>query len=596
MVSSVGSSINTSGITVGSDGKVHVSGIASGIDSQALIAAQIAAASVPITNLQTKITANNTLSQAFTDLKTKATAFQNSLDALRNNLAFGSTNAFTQKSASGSTAAGVGAPVGYTPSDINTLLTTSFTNKAQDATHTITIKQLAQAQQIASDPQATATNVPLGLTGTLTINGKNITLQATDSMLDARDKINAAGAGVNATIVSGDATHNYLILNSATTGEGVNAITLTQSALSDSLGLTDGNVVSNDPKNELVPPKNAIINVDGIEDITRSTNVISDVIDGVTLSLQKQEPNTVITLKVSPDLNGIKTAIASFVSAYNDLRAFITDQNTPKDRNNDGTIDAGEFGPLYNNSILRGVGDQLSFMNAQQMTANPDGFQSLGQIGIVQDATFNLKVDDSVIDPKLLSNVGAIAKLFGFSYTSSDSRIHAVDRSPATATGTYYVSFSGTDVDGLVTDGRIATAAGGGTSSDGSLTFQGSNVVTATDTTGANGLVLGFNNSTGGLGPITDVQINVSRGIADSFYDYFKNLTAPSTGLLDTQIASVADQSSKYQTQIDTLNVRIDQQKTNLTNKYAVMEAALAQLSQLQNQITQFFSNNNSNN
>ncbi|HEX2859786.1 MAG TPA: flagellar filament capping protein FliD [Alphaproteobacteria bacterium] len=594
MVSSVSSGLNTGNITVGTDGKVHISGISSGIDSQALIAAQIAAASVPITNLQTKITANNTLNQAYKDLKTKTTAFQTSLDALRNSLAFGATNAFTAKTATGTTTAAVGAPNGYVASDINTLMGTSFTSKAQNASHTIVIKQLAQAQQISTDSQGVATNVALGMSGTLTINGKNVTVQATDTMLDVRDKINAAGANVNATIVSGDATHNYLILSSNTTGTGSNAISLTQTALSDSLGFTDGNVTSDVAKNELKEARNAIIDVDGITNVTRSSNVISDVIDGVTLSLQKQEPDTVINLKVTPDLNGIKTAIGDFVAAYNDLRAFITDQNTASDRNKDGTVDAGEFGPLYNNSILRGIGDQLSAMNAMQLKGNTDGFQSLGQIGVVQKPDFTLAVDDSVMDPKLLGNVDAVARLFGFGFTSSDSRISAVDRSNNTVDGTYYLSIAGTDANGIATGARISGTAGTGNTSDGSLTFN-SNVFTGTATTAANGLVVGFNNSAANLGPIDDIQVTVSRGIADSFYDYFKQLNAAGIGTLDTATVGVADQNDKYQSQINTLNTRIDQQKVNLTNKYAAMETALAQLAQLQNQIAQFFKSDSSN-
>ena len=120
------SGINTSGITVGSDGKVKVSGLSSGIDSQALINAAITAQRVPAVRLENSITKNNALISAYKDLKTKVTAMTSALDLLRGNPQFQSDNVFKQKVATGTTAAGAGAPVGYTPSSIDSLMVASW--------------------------------------------------------------------------------------------------------------------------------------------------------------------------------------------------------------------------------------------------------------------------------------------------------------------------------------------------------------------------------------------------------------------------------------------------------------------------------------
>jgi flagellar hook-associated protein 2 len=600
MVSSVGgsssSTFNTNGISVGANGKIQVSGFSSGIDWQSLIQAQLTADSVPITTLQTKITANNTLVSAYNDLKTKVASFQNALDALRNNTTPGATttNVFTQMTGSGSTAASDTAPVGYTPSDINSLLTTSFTSKAQTAEHSITIEQVAKAQQIASDVQAVTSSTDLAQTGTLTINGKNVAVTATDSLVDIRDKINSAGAGVNATIISADSTHNYLVLTATKTGDAAsgNAITLTQTALSDTLGLTDGSAAA---KNELQAGQNAIVDVDGITGISRATNVIGDVIDGVTLSLTKAEPDTVIDLQIQPDLNSIKSAIGTFISTYNDLKNFITGQQTITSSTDSAGNTTQTVPPLFSNATLRQVGNQLSFMVSAQMFDNDDGYQSLSQIGISQDdSTFNLKLDDSSFDPKLLADVTQVKQLFGFNATTSDSRFSVLDRGANTAAGTYYLSLDGTDGSGQATGGRIADASGTGTSSDGSLNLLGNNVLKASDTSAASGLTVAFANTTASLGPIADVTVTVSRGIADSFFDFFKGLTASQTGTLDTLVSQVQTQNTDYQSQITTLNTRLDQEQVNLTAKYTHMETALAQLTQLQNTITNFFKSDSS--
>src|SRR5688572_17434787 len=58
------------------------SGIASGIDSSAIITALTNVAKQPITRLQTKQTANSTMSKKFTDIKTKMSALQTAAKAL----------------------------------------------------------------------------------------------------------------------------------------------------------------------------------------------------------------------------------------------------------------------------------------------------------------------------------------------------------------------------------------------------------------------------------------------------------------------------------------------------------------------------------
>ena len=64
----------------------------------------------------------------------------------------------------------------------------------------------------------------------------------------------------------------------------------------------------------------AMLNINGI-DITRTSNTISDAVDGVTLNLTKgtlASPGTAV-LTVASDKSATTTAINSFVKAYNDV-------------------------------------------------------------------------------------------------------------------------------------------------------------------------------------------------------------------------------------------------------------------------------------
>src|SRR5262249_4617737 len=92
----------------------------------------------------------------------------------------------------------------------------------------------------------------------------------------------------------------------------------------------------------LVPGADAHVRIDGV-DIFRSTNELTDVIPGVTLSLQAEEPGTVLTLNVDRDASAALDAAKAFVDAYNAAVKFIKTQQTP----------AKAQPPLYGDSLLR---------------------------------------------------------------------------------------------------------------------------------------------------------------------------------------------------------------------------------------------------
>lgn len=581
------SSINTSGITVDNSGKLSVSGFSSGIDWKSLIDAQITAKRAPAVQLETKISNNTKLVSAYGDLKTKVSAVTSALDALR--VAPGSSNnVFNTKTATGTTTPTDSAPSGFASSDISDLVVASISNTAQSATHTIRVQQLAQANQIRSDAFTSTTTAltDLGITaGTFSIGGQDITISSTDTLLDLKSKINNAGAGVTATIVSSDSSTNYLVLTATDTGTA-NTIALGgSSSVSDSLGLTDSGSV----KNQLTEAKDAILDVDGITGITRSSNQISDVIDGITFSLLKAEPNTNITLKVEPDLSAIKTALGDLVTAYNDLRDFATEQRTASDRNGDGTVGTNEVGPLAYDSVLRNALAKLGELTATSVGTAPDGYQSMGQIGIVTTSDYKLQIDDTILDTKLLTNVDGIQQLFGLSYTTSNSSLSLLARGSTAASGTSYLNIAGTDVDGNVISANYGTTpvTGNGGADDGSASVSG-RVITTSD-----GSKFYFGGGTS-LGNIDDIEVTMTRGLADTFYDFFNSQTKATTGVIDTTVTQLQAENTDYQDRIDVIDARLEIQRATLEAKYTNMETALAKLTSLQNTIDSYFNTNNS--
>lgn len=585
-------SINTSGITVGTDGKPRISGLTSGIDYKAIIDAQITAKRAPAVQLETKISKNSEVINALGELKTKTKSFTTSLDLLRGQNVLLGDNVFATKTATGSTAATTTAPVSHVPSDIGDLLTVSVEQTATNATHTINIQQLAKAHQIRGGVQTSSTTA-LTYSGTFTLNGETITVAATDTLNDIRGKINAADTGVTASVISASSSAFYLVLTADETGT-TNAIDLSGgNTLTDTLGLTDATTMGGggDFAFEQVEAQDAILTVDGITGITRSTNQIDDVITGVTLDLLKAEADTDITFQVKTDLNAVKTALVDFVTNYNELRGFIVDQRTASDRNEDGTVSDSEFGPLFNDTTMRQILTKLGDFTATEMSGNTDGFRSLGQIGITTNEDYELEIDETILDSKLLSNVSAIERLFTIQTSSSDARLSYLGHGVDTVSGTYTVNIMGTDGSGNLLAANIGGAGSG--ADDDSVDVSGKNL-TATDATNANGLSLFFNGGAS-LGAVSGITFTISRGIADQFFDFFDGLVATSSGNLDTRVTELQEQSTDYQDRIDVIDVRLEITRATLEAKFSRMETALASLNQLKERIKGAFQSDSNN-
>ncbi len=94
----------------------------------------------------------------------------------------------------------------------STIVTAEASDGAAVGSHEVVVRQLAQAHRVASDQQASA-GTALGLAGSPTINGVAVEITADMTLLEIRDTLNGAGAGVKAWVVD-----NTLLMESEQTG------------------------------------------------------------------------------------------------------------------------------------------------------------------------------------------------------------------------------------------------------------------------------------------------------------------------------------------------------------------------------------------
>ncbi|MBI3302271.1 MAG: flagellar filament capping protein FliD, partial [Deltaproteobacteria bacterium] len=148
--------------------------------------------------------------------------------------------------------------------------------------------------------------------------------------------------------------------------------------------------------------------------VTRSSNTVSDVISGVTLSLLK-EGGASSTVTVASDTSAVKSDIQKFVDAYNAVAKIARDQFTLDPTTNRQGALAGD--PVLRNAVSR--------LRAAISAAGPNdtGANNLSDIGISFQKDGSLKVDDAKLSSALSSNLTGASNLFLGSQNGIGKRI-----------------------------------------------------------------------------------------------------------------------------------------------------------------------------
>lgn len=204
-----------SGITFG--------GLTSGIDTEGIISKLIQIESRPLQRIQTQQADLQSKQAVYAQLRTKVSGLSQAAANLNQDSTFNPISGTSSNNATALVSVGPGATAG---------------------TYALSVSKLAQAQKIASAPQSDTTTALNLSGGKVTVNGKVVTVDATDSLRSIAGKINGLNNGVTASIVDGGTGNAYLTIASTSTGakNGVQMADLTGTTLS-SLGITTGSAV-----------------------------------------------------------------------------------------------------------------------------------------------------------------------------------------------------------------------------------------------------------------------------------------------------------------------------------------------------------------
>jgi len=238
---------------------------------------------------------------------------------------------------------------------------------------------------------ASSHNVSNTVAGRSAVNAPTTTTinVATDTPAGVVSAINAANTGVTATLIdTGTGANNFRIVLAGQTG--TNGV-FTLSSTPD-LGF-------HETANTLQSAQDAIVGYEGLT-LTRGTNALTDVIDGVTINLMGTSASEV-RLTINNDRSILKTNIQDMVATYNDLLTLFNNF-TATDSDADMAGALSEDGGLvrFLRDKLRAAVFADSSTSAGNITAMRDLGVSVNRYGAITftEATYDTAVLSSYDD------------------------------------------------------------------------------------------------------------------------------------------------------------------------------------------------------
>jgi len=508
-------------------------GIGSGLDVESLVSQLVLAEIAP---------SENRLNRNEADFQARITAYGSVKSALAN---FQSS---TQTAAVASQYIGKVATT-TSPNDLGVVADAY----AEAGEYSLEISALARAQSLASGAfSATTEAVGTGslsiVLGTVTYDSGSQSVtgfsakentqavvipidSSNNSLTGVRDAINAASAGVVASIVN-DGLNFRLVLQSENTGVK-NAISISVSDTgdgdsADNIGLSRFAFNSSSSNlSQTGAASDAAITINGLG-VTSATNRVESAVEGVTFTLARvtSEP---VTVAISKDTARAKAALEGFVEGYNTLKADL-DNLTRYDSSN------ALSSVLSGDSTLRSLAARIRTSLNTAVSGSGGLYSTLAELGITtRQIDGSLSIDNSKLEAILANDPGDVARVLASFGTSTNANVQYVSSTTATEVGTYAVASTSSSTSGALTAGSAISVTGyngGGNSAVFSVSVDGAAAVQVT---------LSNNDST-----TTEVlgRINTalaSAGVTASLTNDILTFTSDSTGTGSTVEITAAD-------------------------------------------------------
>ncbi|MBW2056224.1 MAG: flagellar filament capping protein FliD [Deltaproteobacteria bacterium] len=304
--------------------------------------------------------------------------------------------------------------------------------------------------------------------------------------------------------------------------------------------------------------QDASLEVDNIS-MTKSSNTITDVIEGMTLNLLSADSSSPVSVTVSNDTSTVMSNISDFVEAYNSALSLI-DEQFQYDSDNDTS------GPLNGDATLRNIQQQLRSIISTSIDGLTGDYVVLSQIGIKTGSDGQLAIDESDLSDALSDDFVGVSRIFVGHGSTSHGSVSYLSHTDDTEAGTYDIRISGNTLQFRV--------SGGDTWYDAPEAVDSSDVFTGPEDSPMEGLRIQTAASTpGDYGTVT-----ITRGVAAQLSRQLDYLTDSYTGTIHYQEKGIEDHMDYLDDRIADLEVRMDQIEARYTRQFSVLEALLGRM------------------
>jgi len=233
-----------------------------------------------------------------------------------------------------------------------------------------------------------------GTTGVDSRQITEVTVEATDTLDDIAEKINATGIA-SATIIDDGTAFNSARLSFTSARSGEAGEMILESTFNFDFA------TSVDAEDALIRigsnPQTSFL-------LTSSTNSFDNAITGLEIDLLSTSTSAA-TVDVSRDTAGIKSSINSFISSYNN---FVDAKDTLTDYNSD----TNERGVLNGSSVVLTTISRLEGLITKKLSVSNNSIKSMSELGVQFGSDGKLTLNSSILDQVLIDDPSAITEFF----------------------------------------------------------------------------------------------------------------------------------------------------------------------------------------
>jgi flagellar hook-associated protein 2 len=374
-------------------------GVGSGLPVESLVTQLMAVERKPLDLITSKEAGFQAKLSAFGTMKSALAALQTAAKAISTPAQVAPMKASVLNTTVMGATAGAGATAGSYNIEVEAL---AEAQKLKTSVGYSNVTDIVGSGVITFDFGAYDAIVPPNFTSNGVGTSKTVTIDpAARTLSDIKNAINGANIGVTASIIN-NGSANYLAFTATTGAKNAMRISVGDPSLA---ALTYNGDPLNSNMTQSVAAQDAVIYVDTVK-VTKSSNTITDAVEGLTLNLTATTATGVTTkVTVTPQMSEVKTAIEAFVKSYNEATKSMADLSSYD-------VATGKGAVLNGDGTVRSVRNQLRSLIGASITAAPQGSASLTDIGITTQRDGSLGIDASKLNKALADPTKNFTALF----------------------------------------------------------------------------------------------------------------------------------------------------------------------------------------